>query len=1613
MSYLRNLDVWLVADGERLLVNAPKGTLTVDLRSQIAERKAEILKFLSHSNSSKPLFPPPIAKRTMGSPAPLSFAQERLWFLEQLEPSNSAYNICRAARVTGPLNKAAIESSLNEIVRRQQALRTTFQAIDGRPVQAIAPEAKVDVRVVDLCGLSTGEREQQIQRLIFDEALRPFDLTAALLLRAKVLQLGKDDTILVLATHHIVSDAWSMGILSRELWTLYQDYAGGRSPSLEDLRVQYADYAHWQREWLKTELAESQLSYWKRRLDNSAPVLNLPTDYTRPSKQSFAGASVPFVFPNALTAALHELSHREGVTLFMTLLAAFKTLLFRYTGQADILVGSPVGNRNRSEIEGLIGFFVNTTVLRTNLSGNPTFKELLSRIKDTCLGVYVHQDLPFEKVVEALHPVRDMSCNPLFQVMFQLQNAPRHVPNVSGLTIERIAVESSTSKFDLTLALAERDGKLSGFIEYNTDLFRRSRIERMLGHFQTLLEGIVADPDQPISTLPLLMEKEKHQLLVEWNDTAADYPKDSCIHELFESQVERTPETIAVEFEGKQLTYRELNSRANQLAHYLQGLGVGPEKLVGICVDRSLEMVVGLLGILKAGGAYVPLDPGYPRERLRFMFEDAGISLLLTQERIIEDRRLKPVLSPSTKFRIDSAEGIEDSDSRSSILDSQMKMVCLDTAWEIIARESEQNLSSEVKSNNLAYVIYTSGSTGRPKGVQIQHRSVVNCLFSVGQQIKLSEQDTWLAVTTISFDIAVLELFLPLVTRAKVVLANREETLDGAQLLARLKASAVTVMQATPATWKMLIATGWKQAGDFKILCGSEALPRELADQLLQRGGPVWNLYGPTETAIWSTMAKVEPGEKAVTIGRPVANTKLYILDSHLQLVPVGVHGELYIGGDGLARGYLNRPELTDGGFVPNPFGNQPESLLYRTGDLACYRPDGNIEFLGRVDNQVKIRGHRIELGEIEAVLNQHPDVRQSVVVAREDVLEEEYESGNLKSQIQNLKSGSLVAYIVRNAEQPSASELRDFLKGKLPEFMLPSVFIPMNALPLAPNGKIDRSALPPPDGGKPELDDEFVEPRTEIEELVAQVWRDVLKLDKIGVYDNFFELGGHSILAIHIVSRLRDHFNREVHPRVLFEKPTVATLAGEIEQLIRGGSAPELPPIIPVPRNGPLPLSMNQEQLWRLDKVISGTDFFNMPYVYQLSGNLNVEALEQALKGSVHRHEALRTVFSERDGNPVQVVRDGSDFQLLVVDLRKESPDESIQRAASLILQERKQPFNLAIGPLIRAKLLRLTEVKSFLLLTLHHIIGDHWSMQVLRRELNAVYESMVQGRPSELPSLGIQFGDFASWERQLIGGDLMMRQLAYWKAQLSEPLPKLEFQKVRRRRTRSSDRRVAQEIEITGALLAAVNSLATRENCSISMVILTALTMLLYFYTHQTDIRIGTLIANRRRSETEVVFGYFLNTVVIRIQISPDMTCTKLLKDVRAATLDAYAHQELPFEKLAQVLEEEQNVDRSSLFQVLYNYQKIQSETQRPTGMALAPFPVGRVVETSGVVITAIDMIFDLRESSTMLTVSVNCRSGVLDESQIVQLNEDLTNMLKALILPETRVESACAGV
>lgn len=1037
-----------------------------------------------------------------------SIDQERLWFIEQLQPGNAAYNIFSASRIKGPLDAALMERVVNELIVRHEVLRTTFAVVDDEPVQVINPLIEITLTPIDLQSTPVDEREREALRLVTEDFSRPFDLEKGPLLRVGLLRLAPDDHVLHVNMHHTVTDRWSGAIFELETGLLYEAFANNRPSPLPALPIQYADYALWQRSRAESEIYRKQAAYWTKRLTGLPFVLEVPTDLPRPPIQNFRGARVYTRYSKPLLDALRELSRREGVTMFTLALAAYKALLYRYTSQEMILVGTTFANRNRPELQNMVGYLLNLIVLSTDLSGNPTFRELLQRERATVLEGFANQDLPFGKLVQELRPVQDASRNPIVQHSLIYLDFPElRVMETLGLTAKHLDIDNGASRFDMTLAMTETKEGYEVDIEYPTDLYRRERIERMTKHLENILESVVVDPTLRLADLPVLSENEKRQLLVDWNATTVEYPTDRCVHELFEAQAERTPDDVAVLFENDRLTYRELNEQANRVARYLREAGVKNGDLVGLFTSRSLRMVVGLLGILKAGGAYVPLDQKYPAERLSFMLKDSGVRVVLTEERFA-----------------------------AKLPGYGERMVHLDVESDKIASCSAKNLDQSLTSEQRAYVLYTSGSTGQPKGVEVTHRSVSNVLHSVLSSTSFKATDTILALATISFDIAATEIYLPLIVGARVVIATREVAADGVELGKLIARYGATVMQATPATWRMLIDSGWQGDSRLKVFSTGEALDRPLANQLLTRCAEVWNLYGPTETTIYSGVMRVTEGAGPVLIGPPIANTSFYVLDQFMNPVPIGIYGELYIGGAGLAHGYLNRPGLTAEKFVPNPFGSEPGARLYRTGDLVRYWEDGKLEFGGRLDHQVKVRGFRIELGEVEAALLAHEWVRAAVVVAREERPGEQ----------------RLVAFLVGDTYgMPTPSEWRSFLVQYLPEYMIPSLFVSLKALPLLPNGKVNRRALPVPDSSRPELRQAFAAPEDPMQARLVEMWQNVLKVDQVGIHDNFFELGGDSILATRLASRVRRHFGVEFPLRELFWRPTVFELCEVIDELL------------------------------------------------------------------------------------------------------------------------------------------------------------------------------------------------------------------------------------------------------------------------------------------------------------------------------------------------------------------------------------------------------------------------------------------------------------------------------
>jgi len=1905
-----------------------------------------------------------ITRRPPSDRAHLSFAQQRLWFIDQLEPGSPLYNVPEAVSLKGSLNLTALAQSFDEIVRRHDALRTTFAVVDDQPVQIIARGKTAPLLVVDLSGLPEAKREVCARRLAAKEARRPFDLANDLPLRTALLRRDEREHWILLTLHHIISDGWSMGVFMRETTALYEAFSKGRPSPLDDLPIQYADYAIWQRERLSGDILDRELAYWRKQLSGAPLALNLPTDYLRPSVQKHRGARQSILIAKSVSEELGAISRRENATLFMTLLAAFGELLRRYTGEHDITIGSPIASRILPEVEGLIGFFVNALVMRIDLSGAPTFLELISRARETSISAYAHQELPFEKLLEELSPERDLSRHSLFQVAFVVQNAPLPALKLPGGRIEPIEIENYTAKFDLTLSIEEAEDGLKAYLEYDTDLFAEQTIIRLLTHFEILLSGIVENPRRRISDLPLLSEAEYRLLLAPQNTPPlSGVATDLCVcpggnagagagtdtqvcpyhnsawppttlHRLFEAQAARTPDAIALVFEEEVVTYGALNRRANQTAHYLRRLGVGPETPVGLMMERSSEglgyMIVGLIGILKAGGAYVPLDPTYPRERLSFMLEDTLAPVLLTQRKFTDHL---------------SERGVQ--------------KIYMDADWETIAAESGEDPLGQLPPENPAYVIYTSGSTGKPKGVVVSHGNVAR-LFTATQhwfhfERRHGQQDVWTLFHSYAFDFSVWEIWGALLYGGKLVAIPYWVSRTPESFYDLLVREQATILNQTPSAFRQLIrsthlnsATDQSQIKALRyVIFGGEALDLKSLGPWFDRHHDAQpqlvNMYGITETCVHVTYRPLTAADLAggSVIGESIPDLSVYAFDQHLRPVPIGVSGELYVGGRGLSRGYLHRPELTAERFIPNSFSFEPGERLYRTGDRARFLPDGDIEYLGRVDHQVKLRGLRIELGEIEAVLNRHPAARDAVVLARGDepeekrliayvvpnpeygvsnaevtgaeqvsqwelVFDETYEQksrsidptfnisgwnnsytglplaeADMREWVDNtverilarrprraleigcgtglllfrlaprcveylgtdfaqvaldyirrtltmqrnelpqltlvkknandfdgIEAGafdavvlnSIVQYFpsidylldvlkgavkavspggfifigdVRNlrlleafhlslqlhqapdslrseqlrwrvkkqmemeeelvidpaffvalkqklpnlcgveillkrgvchneltrfrydvalrvgTETPSAvagpglnwqderlnlaslrrllqderpdmlyvrrvpnrrvfpevkalewmagavgpktagelrqimdrgdetrgvnpedfwslsdslpysvsvtwssddnpgcfdalfvrrdgpttdvnssdyfplgssetkawadyannplrgkfmrkltPELRGMLQKHLPDYMMPAAFVMLDALPLTPNGKLDRRSLPPPDESRPDLEHSFAPARTRTETILAEMFSQVLDVHPVGVYDNFFDLGGHSLLATQLLSRMRESFQlKELSLRSLFEAPTVAGIAERIDTARAAGRPSTDLSIRPVSHDEGLPLSFAQQRLWFLSELEPGSASYNVPAAMRVSGSFNGEALRQSLSEIVRRHEALRTRIAKTAGRDVQIIDEAAPLELTLADLRGLPVAGREGKAMRLAKAMAQRPFDMSRGPLLRVSLLLLDEDEYILVIVMHHIVSDGWSIGVLIGEETTIYEAFSAGRPSPLAALPIQYADFAHWQRRWLESEEAETQLTYWRRQLANASPLLrlptDYPRPLVRTGRGARRPVALPLGLTQGL----KDLSQREGATLFMCLLAAFKTLLYRYTGQTDIVIGSDIANRNRVEVESLIGFFSNMLVLRTELSDSLTFRELLARVREVTLEAYANQDVPFEKLVEVLQPRRDLRYTPLFQVVFTLQNAPTPPLELPGLRL----------------------------------------------------------------------------
>ncbi|MEM7353246.1 MAG: amino acid adenylation domain-containing protein, partial [Acidobacteriota bacterium] len=1506
--------------------------------------------------------PPPLAPLGRATELPLSFAQQRLWFINQLEPGSSAYNLPSTLRFERALEPATVAAAFGELVRRHESLRTSFPSVAGQPVQRIAPPAPVQLPVVDLEGLLAADRAMEARRLMVAEATRPFDLARGPVLRHGLLRQGSADWVLWVTMHHIASDGWSMEILTDEVSTLYEALSAGRPSPLAELPIQYADYSAWQRDWLSGDVLAGEIDHWRRQLAGAPAVLELPTDRPRPAVMSYRGDVRSLRLPLDLARSLEGLSRRQGTTLFMTLLASFQALLWRWSGQPDICVGTPIAGRNQLETEGLIGFFVNTLVLRTRFQGDPTVSSLLGRARETTLDAYTHQELPFEKLVEELQPERSLIHSPLFQVMFAMQDtlSRKNVGAVAGP--QTAGMPNRTVKFDLTLAISEAFDGLRGALSYSTELFDATTIERMARQLGRLLASFSAAPERRVSELPLLAAAERHQLLRESNANEIAGQGGLSAHRRIVRQAELRGDAVAVVCEGHHLSYRELARRAGALAAHLERRGAGSEVAIAVCLDPSVELPVAILAVLRTGAVYLPLDPTQPAARLEEVLADSGARLALGDERGLE------ALSDSVAQRVLlSGAGPE---------------------W-LGGGLAPAPGPIPVGPESLAYVIYTSGSTGRPKGVGIEHRQLAAYLDALDARLGLEAGASWVGLSPITADLGHTALFGALCSGGTFHAMSREKLADPAaveQLLGSVRPAGLKIVPshlsallAAVERPELLLPRRW-------LVVGGEACPRPLVTRVTELAPAcrVVNHYGPTETTIGVATheASREPGAKGpVPFGKPLGSSRLFVVDPGSHLVPFGVPGELLIAGAQLGRGYLGRPALTAERFRPDPFSGLPGGRVYRSGDLVRRHNEGALEFLSRLDHQVKLRGFRIELGEIEAALVGLQAVREAVVVLRKQGQEHR-----------------LAAYVVPEGPmEPTSTELWAALKETLPEHMVPSSFLVLEALPLAATGKIDRAALPAPEL---EVRTDSTTPRTVTEEILGGIWAEVLGVEGLGVEDDFFELGGHSLLATQVVSRIRQTFRLELPVRALFETPTVAGLAALVDRRRNEERGVEPPPFERRSGEEDLPLSFAQQRLWFIDQLEPGSSGYNIATALRVERPLDPGALAAAFSELVRRHETLRTSFPAVDGKPVQRIAPVAAVRIPVVDLRRLPEAAREIEARRLTGAEADRPFDLARGPVLRVGLLCLDSTSWVLLVTVHHIASDAWSRRVLTREVTTLYDALLAGRPSPLEELPIQYADYAVWQRRWLSGEVLEAEIDHWRRQLSGAPPLLELPTDRPRPALMQDRGTSRSLRLPENLASSLEALCRRQGATLFMALLAGFQALLSRWSGLKDVCVGTPIAGRNRLETEGLIGFFVNTLVLRARFEDDPDMASLLAHARDATLEAQAHQDLPFEKMVDELQPERSMSHSPLFQVMFVLQNEASEEDIDSAFQAQPMdmPTQRV---------KFDLTLAMAESEGALVTSLVFRIDLFDSATIVRLLHRFERVLTEMVAaPERRV-------
>ncbi len=1493
---------------------------------------------------------------------PLSFAQQRLWFLDRLEPGNNTHNVFRALHWSGPLDAGALRRAVAEIVRRHEALRTVFPEVDGDPGQRVVPAVAFPLPIEVVEDLAHARCVAE------EESRRPFDLIRGPVFRARLLSISDLEHALLLTVHHIAFDGWSMGLLYRELTALYRAFCSGIPSPLPEPAVQYPDFAVWQRERLTDERLESELAWWRDRLEGFPGYLELPTDRQRPPGGSFRGAMEGFVLPAELSEGVRVLARREGATPFMVLLALLELLLFRITEQGAFLVGTNVAGRNRTELEEVIGFFSEILLLRAKLSAGASFRDLLKQVRRDTLDAQAHQELPFERLVEAVQPERHLSHNPLYQVLFVFQNVPGGTVEIPGVKLGSIPLERGFAKLDLTLDMVERGGVFAGFFEYNTDLFERGTIRRLASCFTELTSGILVDPDRALGEVPLLSAEERVRTLTQWNRRFSGSPR--LVPERIAEQAHRTPKAPAVLFEDGVLTYADLHAGSNRIARALHRLGVRLDTPVGVCLERSLTMPMALLGVLKSGGAWVPLDPSYPQERLAVIVDDTRMPVLLTSR--------------------DLACG------NPGIPSGAARVICM----EDLEGEDPSEPGFEIVPEALAYVIYTSGSTGRPKGVGVPHFSLANHASACAERYNLGPADRALQFTSISFDITSEEIFPTWIAGGAVVPRPAGLFPSFGELHGMIERYGITVANLPTAYWHEWVSelrrTGGRPPKPLRmVVVGTEqALPERVAEWLELAPAVAWiNGYASTEATVTAlTYEPVAADTEAlrrvqrVPVGKPIANCRVYVLDAAMEPVPAGVHGDVYIGGPNVSRGYLGWPDRTAASFLPDPFAEEmgygPGQRLYRQGDRGRCLPDGTVECLGRSDFQVKIRGFRIEPGEIEAALARHPAVRECIVLVHEDAP----------------GSRRLVAYAALIG--PATPEgLKQFLRESLPDSMVPATCVVLDALPKNVNGKVDRRALsrlaPAPEAATGGGADEA--PRSPFEEVVAAIWADLLRCDRVGRHQSFFDLGGHSLLAVQAISRLREALGVEIPLRTLFEEPTVAGLAAAVEHLRRAADGMMAPPIERVARDQPLICSFAQQRLWFLDQLLPGDPGYNLPVAVRFRGPMDLAALGRTLGEIVRRHESLRTTFvAIFGGQPVQVVGPPSDLPPALPRVNLEAlpvlPAET--ETLARLVGESLRPFDLARGPLVRFTLFQLAPDDVVLYFAIHHIISDGVSISVFLRELVTLYGVFSRGEASPLVTLPVQYADYAAWQRAWLQGEVLAKQVAYWSRQLSGAPAAIELPTDRPRPAVQRSRGTRQTFQLPSALVGDLTALGRREQCTLFMALQAVLNTLLGRYSGQQDVLVGWPIAGRNRPELDGLIGFLANILVLRTDLRDEPGFRRLLARVREASLGAYSHQELPFEQLVEELRPERHLSHNPIFQVFFVLHQAGAGAPALPGVAVSVPSIDNKTSRG-------DLLVSLSETRDGLAGFVEYNTDLFDAATMERFAAHFTNVLRAVLV------------